>query len=105
MNDRIGEGEEENDTGLLLSLEVRSPLGGCGGAQLTGCGKGLGVELVGRSYRAKKTSEMIGTDAGRAGMPPNPIRPCGIGSGAEDDVRLVTAVRRTDNSPIWHCKP
>jgi len=90
MNDGIGEGEEESGAGLLLSLSVRSPLAGCGGAQLTGCGKGPGVELVGRTYRAEKTSKMTGTDTGRAGMPPNPSRPYGIGGGAEGDVRLVT---------------
>ena len=105
MNDGIGEGEEESGAGLLLSLAVRSSLAGCGGAQLTGCGKGPGVELVGRTYRAEKTSKMTGTDAGRAGMPPNPSRPYGIGGGAEGDARLVTAARHADNSPIWHCRP
>jgi hypothetical protein len=105
VNDGIGEGEEESGAGLLLSLAVRSPLAGCGGAQLTGCGKGPGVELAGRTCRVEKTSEIIGTDVGRAEMPPNPSRPYGIGGGAEGDVRLVTAARRANNSPIWHCRP
>jgi len=69
MNDGIGEREEESGARLLLSLAVRSPLAGCSGAQLTSYGKGLGVELAGRTYCAEKTFEMTGTDAGRAGMP------------------------------------
>ena len=80
-------------------------MAGCSGAQLTGCGKGLGVELVGRTCRTEKTFEMTETDARRAGMPPNPSRPYGMGGGAEGDVRLVTVTRRVDNSTIWHCKP
>ena len=105
MNDGIGEGEEESGAGLLLSLAVRSPLAGCGGTQLTGCGNDLGVELVGRTCRVEKTSEMTETDVGRVGMPPNPSRPYGIGGGVEGDVRLVTTTWRADNSPIWHCRP
>ena len=104
MNDGIDEGEEKSGAGLLLSL-VRSPLVGCGDAQQTGYGKGPGVELIGRTRLTEKTFEMTGTDSGRAGMPPNPSMPYSIGDGAEGDVRLMMATRRTDNSPIWHYRP
>lgn len=59
----------------------------------------------GRMGGADNSSEITGSGAGFAGMPPYPGMPNGRGGGAESEGRPTTAAKRMEMSPIWRCMP